>query len=89
MTLGLGSSDQEEGTSEEAGAAWVRAAGGCEGLLEFSVQLDCPKPSWGVGHLVLRALERQSLTLEVTFTAAWTAGVQPLSRARAHSCDVL
>lgn len=88
MTLGFGSSDQEEGTSEEAGAAWVRAAGGCEGL-EFSVQSDCPKPSWGVGHLVLRALERQSLTLEVTFTAAWTAGVQPLSRARAHSCDVL
>lgn len=35
---------------------------------------------WGVGHLVLRALERQSLTLEVIFTAVWTARVQVLSQ---------
>lgn len=76
-TLGFGSSGQEEGASKEAGEERVQAGGLCEGFLKFSVQ---PDSHWGVGHLVLRALERQSLTLEVIFTAVWTARVQVLSQ---------
>lgn len=57
-TLGFSNSDQEEGTSKEAGTGGVQADDSCEEFLEFSVQPDSPKPCWGVGHLVLQALER-------------------------------
>lgn len=66
------------------GLVGFSSGGSCEELLEFSVQPDSPKPCWGVVHLVLWALKRRSLTLEC-FTAALTAGVQPLSKEQGHT----
>lgn len=86
-TLGFGSSGQEEGASKEAGEERVQAGGLCEGFLKFSVQPDSPLgseafSSAGSGEAIPN-------TGGDFHSSVDSKGPGPLSRVRAHSCDVL